>query len=723
MSNKFLQACAYAIRLVKFIRNIPAELQLILESRLCRFITNSDKNGECRKLGFLVCYQNTFAKQETFNNFVMPLQKIHPLSMVRFISLVTHNDLATYSEKVFDIVKKINFIQTPAMVARIWEYVRRFELGTRLSDVYEPEKADLIPVAAELDYPHCLGMKTIIFHGAGNTPEFLLGEIIIDKMQLFVPIRFYRQCSTDMILAMFELPNGGQKMPLYNGDKIEANPHCTVILSDEMAIALCNDSNSNQVFSTWYGGMELIEKIDWELLRGHKVQWLIFDETNNATPTDKYRKAARVAELFDSYGITIEFKFFDNVTWNSSPDTSCRQWGDYSTPERVLSLNDFIFEAGEHGVQVNVKSTKLRCYSDHDLRALPDCPYIINPILKPGHYCLIYGGTGVAKTWFTLAMALGISRGESFIDCWTYSGKARKVLYVAGEMEPEMFGERIQKLSKVESQNFVLVRENLNLTDSVDQKRLLDTIAEYGSQVVILDNLTTLAERGAYENGFGKLLSLINRLKETGIAVVLVHHENKAGEFKGTTKIKDVAEMSLHLVKAPGNSGIKLYVKADKIRGKAEKSAVAFKVHFSPEYPSSKWRTLDLSDAERRIFGEDDPFCSDAEIAARKTKHEMLAWQFMDDDAKAITIITDTLAGNSLAVTAANRAIPVLAVEEFANEFELTTENIRKHLNTVQKKAREQNGDKGNSPKVLAALVWEQMKIEPEYNNSYSNTL
>ena len=318
-------------------------------------------------------------------------------------------------------------------------------------------------------------------------------------------------------------------------------------------------------------------------------------------------------------------------------------------------------------------------------------------------------------------MALGISRGESLIDCWRYSGKARKVLYVAGEMEPEMFGERIQKLSKIESQNFVLVRENLNLTDSVDQERLLDTIAECGSQVVILDNLTTLAERGAYENGFGKLLSLINRLKEAGIAVVLVHHENKAGEFKGTTKIKDVAEMSLHLVKAPGNSGIKLYVKADKIRGKAEKSAVAFKVHFSPEYPSSKWRILDLSDAERRIFGEDDPFCSDAEIAARKTKHELLAWQFMDDDAKAINIITDTLAGNSLAVTAANRAIPVLAVEEFANEFELTTENIRKHLNTVQKKAREQNGDKGNSPKVLAALVWEQMKIEPEYNNSYSN--
>ena len=181
-----------------------------------------------------------------------------------------------------------------------------------------------------------------------------------------------------------------------------------------------------------------------------------------------------------------------------------------------------------------------------------------------------------------------------------------------------MFGERLQKLSSLESKNFLLVRENLNLVDSADQERLLDTIAERGSQVVILDNLTTLVERGAYENGFEKLLALINRLKESGIAVVLVHHENKAGEFKGTTKIKDVAEMSLHLVKAPGKSGINLYVNADKVRGKADKSTVAFKVHFDPSLPYGKWHISELSDSERRIFGEDDPFCSGTEFAAKK---------------------------------------------------------------------------------------------------------
>ena len=718
------QAHTPAIRLVKFVRNLLAERQIILEDRLCRFIANSDINGECRKLGCIAMCKKIASRQADYSNLIMPLQKINPPFLIKFISLVTYNDISSFPQETFEIAKKIEFIQSPTMISRILEYVRRFQLGTHLSDVYEPVFADLIPVAAELDFPHFVCMETIIFHGAGSTPMFLLGKIVYDKIQLFVPIRLYRQCSTDLILAMFELPNGGQKMPLYNGEKIEANPHCTVILSDEMAIAFCNDSDEKMVFSTWYGGMELVEKIDWELLRGHKVQWLCFDEQANAEPAEKYRKAAKVAELCTAHEVDIEFKVFDQVEWAEPRSSSpYEQWGECISAERILSLNDFLFEAGEFGVHTAIKSKTLRCYSERELRALPERPYILDPILKPGHYCLIYGGTGVAKTWFTLAMALGISRGESFIDYWGYEGKARKVLYVAGEMEPEMFGERLQKLASLESKNFLLVRENLNLVDSADQERLLDTIAERGSQVVILDNLTTLAERGAYENGFGKLLALINRLKESGIAVVLVHHENKAGEFKGTTKIKDVAEMSLHLVKAPGKSGINLYVNADKVRGKADKSTVAFKVHFDPSLPNGKWHISDLSDSERRIFGEDDPFCPDAEITAKKTKHGLLAWKFMDDDSRAIAIVADALEGSSLDVTAANRTIPVSAVEEFADEFELTDENIQRHCEALRQKVKQEKGDKADSPKLLAPEIWERMKSTAESNFIYEDML
>jgi hypothetical protein len=288
-------------------------------------------------------------------------------------------------------------------------------------------------------------------------------------------------------------------------------------------------------------------------------------------------------------------------------------------------------------------------------------------------------------------------------------------------MELEMFGERLQKLSRTEAENFFLVRDSLNLADAADQERLLNTIAKHGSQVVVLDNLTTLAERGAYEAGFGKLLNLINRLKESGIAVILVHHENKAGEFKGTTKIKDVAEMSLHLVKAPGNGGIHLYVNADKVRGKAAQAAISFGVSFYPESSSSGWSTFELSASERRIFGEDDPFSADAEMTAKKNKRGLLAWQFMSDDNKATAILADILEGNSLAITAANYSIPVQAVEEFACEFDLTEENIRKHLDAVMEKVKRENGNKVNELEVLAPALWERMKSAKKRNRTYED--
>ena len=52
MKNYMLpRASIPAIRLVKFVRNLLAERQIILEDRLCRFITNSNINGDCRKFG------------------------------------------------------------------------------------------------------------------------------------------------------------------------------------------------------------------------------------------------------------------------------------------------------------------------------------------------------------------------------------------------------------------------------------------------------------------------------------------------------------------------------------------------------------------------------------------------------------------------------------------------------------------------------------------------
>ena len=108
-------------------------------------------------------------------------------------------------------------------------------------------------------------------------------------------------------------------------------------------------------------------------------------------------------------------------------------------------------------------------------------------------------------------------------------------------------------------------------------------------------------------------------------------------------------------------------------------------------------------------------------MTAKKTKRGLLAWQFMSDDNKATAILADILEGNGLAITAANYSIPVQAVEEFACEFDLTEENIRKHLDAVMEKVKRENGNKVNDPEVLAPALWERMKSAKKRNRTYED--
>ena len=81
-----------------------------------------------------------------------------------------------------------------------------------------------------------------------------------------------------------------------------------------------------------------------------------------------------------------------------------------------------------------------------------------------------------------------------------------------------------------------------------------------GHDVVVLDNLSTLATNGHTEGPFEKILGFIRKLQADGIIVLLVHHENREGGFKGSGKIELVADQSLHLYSAGNGDKIELLV-------------------------------------------------------------------------------------------------------------------------------------------------------------------
>jgi hypothetical protein len=255
-----------------------------------------------------------------------------------------------------------------------------------------------------------------------------------------------------------------------------------------------------------------------------------------------------------------------------------------------------------------------------------------------------------------------------------------------------------------------LVREDLDLTTPEDQERLIKAVKNQKSQVIVLDNLSTLAMNGHTEGQFEKMLALIRKLQTTGIIVILVHHENREGDFKGSGKIELVTDQSLHLFPAGNGDKIELLVRAKKIRMTSRSEQTAFHTEFDPQNPSAVWPTRDLTSEERRRLDEDDPL-GEVEMNGKKRNDKRLAWQYLNDDERAVAIICDMLSGCHDDVIAANLAVRVIAVIEFKQQFGITEKAMKQHLPTARKLAEENLGKK-ITPEDLAPEIWKLLKTK-----------
>jgi len=165
-----------------------------------------------------------------------------------------------------------------------------------------------------------------------------------------------------------------------------------------------------------------------------------------------------------------------------------------------------------------------------------------------GDLGFIFAFRGVGKTWLALAIARALSAGDKLGDWQAH--EAVKVLYVDGEMPPDLIRDRCEGLkgstaANLEFLNHEILFERtgkvLNITKSEVQQAITQRCVRTGSKVLVLDNLSTLAS-GMRENEADSW-ELVNNwlldLRRRKIAVVIVHHAGRSGEMRGTSKRED----------------------------------------------------------------------------------------------------------------------------------------------------------------------------------------
>lgn len=164
--------------------------------------------------------------------------------------------------------------------------------------------------------------------------------------------------------------------------------------------------------------------------------------------------------------------------------------------------------------------------------------------LAAGFTAMVYGKTGIGKSWFGLAVALAVAKGEDVFG-WKVP-EAQNVLYFDAEIDPAEMAERIFMMTGGEIPSEFKLCSGLRLDgglppfDEEDAHAFyLNQIEENDIKVVVVDNLcsnvtgASISEDQTWLN----VQPFLNELRRRRIAVILVHHAGKQGDYLGSSRM------------------------------------------------------------------------------------------------------------------------------------------------------------------------------------------
>lgn len=159
----------------------------------------------------------------------------------------------------------------------------------------------------------------------------------------------------------------------------------------------------------------------------------------------------------------------------------------------------------------------------------PEYEWLVKGLICQGDTTLIVGEPNVGKSWISLSLAVAMADNRT-----TWLGHEvnnhGKVLYIDEENPHDVVYHRLHQLGATEFENLrYLHRQGIRLDRNFD--KLLDEAVAFEPKMIVLDSLTRFHTKD--ENNAGEMASLFNDsinvlCRETGAAVIILHHTNKS---------------------------------------------------------------------------------------------------------------------------------------------------------------------------------------------------
>lgn len=266
----------------------------------------------------------------------------------------------------------------------------------------------------------------------------------------------------------------------------------------------------------------------------------------------------------------------------------------------------------------------LHCVNAHEFLSMdfPEREMLLSPILPRQGLCMLHAMRGIGKTFISLSVAYAVASGGNVFNRWEAPQPAR-VLFIDGEMPARTLQERLASIvagSMVEPPGPDYLRiltpdmqggpmPNLATWDGQEAVEPLLN----GVDLVVVDNLATLARHGRSndEESWLPVQSWMLGLRRRGISALMIHHQGKGGDQRGTSAKEDILDTVIRLdrpVDYRSEQGARFEVHLTKARGIYGAEAKPFEAQLFASGSALTWTARDIEDAEldqlRRLLDE-----------------------------------------------------------------------------------------------------------------------
>lgn len=272
-------------------------------------------------------------------------------------------------------------------------------------------------------------------------------------------------------------------------------------------------------------------------------------------------------------------------------------------------------EAVSHQINRSLQRTTLKALNVRDLLSMKVRPreMILGPIIPEQGLIMVHAPRGIGKTHVSLMIAYTVATGSHMFQERWMSPKPSKVLFIDGEMPLAVMKERLVKIVH-SAQAKSGQEDNLSIiTPDLQDQGISDISTPEGQKIIeehlkdvkllILDNYSALCRRGR-ENEAESWIPLQEwflTLRRRGISVLLIHHSNKTGGQRGTSRKEDLLDTIITLRK-PQNydqrEGARFEVHYEKARSFYGNDATPFEAWLKEEEGKFTWHVRDIEDSQ-----------------------------------------------------------------------------------------------------------------------------